>query len=224
MDASYGRDIFYEESSVAQDYQKKEKRYKAAHIASVIFLVLGILMLIICLFTIPLGNPSYEGLSPEEMEQAQAIFAFNKFVAIFCGINGAFFVGVWFLLYKIKGRLNVSYDYCFVSGELRVSKVVNINKRKLITRFDCTEIIQIGDIDNSSYERLKSDPMTKEVLCTSNMEAAEGKFFMYILINDNGKKLYVLECKEQLLVNILKFANRSVLESDYVMQEKKQKV
>ena len=26
MDVSYGRDIFYEESSVAQDYQKKEKR------------------------------------------------------------------------------------------------------------------------------------------------------------------------------------------------------
>ena len=128
-----------------------------------------------------------------------------------------------FLLYKIKARLNVSYDYCFVSGELRVSKVVNINKRKLITRFDCTEIIQIGDIDNSSYERLRSDPTTKEVVCTSNTEASEGKFFMYILINDNGKKLYLLECKEQMLVNILKFANRSVLESDYVMQEKKQK-
>ena len=223
MDASYGRDIFYEESSVAQDFRKGERKYKIAHICSIVFLVLGIFMLMICLFTAPLGNPNFEGLTPEESEQAQAMLGFNKFLAIFCGINGVFFIAVWFLLYKLKSRLNVSYDYCFVSGELRVSKVVNINKRKLIARFDCVEIIQIGDIDNSSYERLKSDPTTKEIVCTSNAEATEGKFFMYILINDNGKKLYLLECKEQLLINILKFANRSVLESDYVMQEKKQK-
>ena len=191
------------------------------HIASLVVLVLGILMLIVFLFTVPFGNPSYEGLSPEEIEQAQAIFCANKFIATFCGLNGIFLIFLWFLLYKVKSRINVSYDYCFVSGELRVSKVVNINKRKLIARFDCAEIIQIGDIDNSSYERLKSDPMTKEVICTSNMEATEGKFFMYILINNGGKKLYVLECREQLLINILKFSNRSALESDYVMQEKK---
>jgi hypothetical protein len=82
-------------------------------------------------------------------------------------------------------------------------------------------MIQVGDIQNSSYERFRSDPSTKEIICTSNTEAAQGKFFMYILANDNGKKLYILECKEQLLVNIMKFAKRTVLESDYVSQEKK---
>ena len=123
---------------------------------------------------------------------------------------------------KWKKGINVSYDYCFVTGELRISKVFNVNKRKLVTRFDCAEILQIGDMDNSTYDRLKADPTTKEVFCTSNDMPSEGKFFMYILINDNGKKLYVLECRETLLINILKFAPRSVLESDYVMQEKKQ--
>ena len=39
----------------------------------------------------------------------------------------------------------------------------------------------------------------------------------------NGKKLFVLECREELLMHIMKFAKRGTLESDYVMQEKKQK-
>ena len=47
---------------------------------------------------------------------------------------------------------------------------------------------------------------------------------MYVHANDPlGKKLYVLECREELLVNILKFVKRSTLEHDYVAQEKKQK-
>ena len=123
----------------------------------------------------------------------------------------------------MKLRYNVSYDYCFVSGELRISKVFSFTKRKLLARLECSEMLQVGDIENSSYERLRSDPMTKEVVCTPNIEAADGKFFMYILINNDGKKLYVLECRENLLMNIMKFAKRNVLESDYVMQEKKQR-
>jgi hypothetical protein len=46
---------------------------------------------------------------------------------------------------------------------------------------------------------------------------------MYVLANDEGKKIFLLECKETLLVNIMKFAKRSVLESDYIAQEKKQR-
>jgi hypothetical protein len=84
-------------------------------------------------------------------------------------------------------------------------------------------MIQVGDIDNPSYARFKADPTVKEVVCTPNFESSEGKFFMYILANYNGKKLFVLECRELLLMNIMKFAQRSVLESDYVMQERKQK-
>ena len=110
-----------------------------------------------------------------------------------------------------------------MSGELRISKVFNINKRKLVARIDCEDMIQVGDIDNSSYDRFKADPMVKQVVCTPNEIPSDGKFFMYVLANDNGKKLYVFECRELMLMNIMKFAKRGVLESDYVMQERKQK-
>ena len=77
MDGSYGRDIFYEESSVAQDFQKGERKYKIVHIASIVCLALGIFMLIIALYTMPLGNPNFECLSHEEVEQVQAMVGFK---------------------------------------------------------------------------------------------------------------------------------------------------
>lgn len=78
-------------------------------------------------------------------------------------------------------------------------------------------------MENESYDRLRSDPSTKQVLFTPNAEPAEGKFFLYILVGESGvKKLYILECREELLVNILRFVKRGILESDYVIQEKKQ--
>ncbi len=222
MDASYGRDIIYEESSVPLQAKKGERKYKILHVASVVCLVLAILLLVYGVFSIPTSN--FDQITDAtELENAQAAYGMMKFLSTFCLLNGVLFLGFWFLLFKWKARVNVSYDYVFVSGELRISKVININRRRLITRFDGEEILQLGDVDNQSYDLLKADPTNKEVLCTANYEPTDGKFFMYIHVNDNGKKLYILECREQMLVNILKFAKRTALEKDYVMQEKKQK-
>ena len=192
-------DVFYEESAVAQHAKKGERNYKIAHIVSNVFLALGIIAILFGINFIPV----------------------NAWI-VWGGICVWFFVA-WFLLFKWKARFNVSYDYVFVSGELRISRVINVNKRKLVTRLECSEIIQLGDVDNPSFERFKNDPTVKTVICTSNDTPMEGKFFMYILIEDNGKKLYVLECREKLLIEMMKFTKRTVLESDYVMQEKKQK-
>ena len=192
-------DVFYEESSSVHNSTKGAKKYKILHAISIVFLTLGIIGLVLGFYFIPLE------------------------LWIIWGLFCAWFFVAWFLLRRWKMRVNVSYDYCFVSGELRISRVINVNKRKLVARFESEDIIQLGDVDNPSYDRFTSDPSTKTVICTSNDMPAKGKFFMYILANYNGKKLFVLECREELLMNILKFAKRNKLESDYVMQEKKQK-
>ena len=45
---------------------------------------------------------------------------------------------------------------------------------------------------------------------------------MYIQTGESSrKKLYIMECREELLVNMLRFVKRGTLESDYVSQEKK---
>ncbi len=191
-------DVFYEESSITSDTVKAAKKYKIIHIISNVFLALGILGIIFGISFVPM-NAAW----------------------IAWGFLCSWFFLAWFLLYRMKQRYNVNYDYSFVSGELRIAKVININKRRLVTRISGDNIIQIGDVENTAFEGLRADPTTKTVYCTSNIEPTEGKFFMYILASDNGKKLYILECREELLMHIMRFVKRSVLESDYVSQAKK---
>ena len=190
-------DVFYEESSIAQNSAAGARKYQIFNVLSLIFLWIGIILTLFA-FNIPL----------------------NLLVIWFLFV--ATFYVMWFLLRRLKMNYNVSYDYSFVSGELRISKVINVNRRKLVARIDCEDMIQFGDADNPSFERFRNDPNVKLVLCTSNDIAAEGKFFMYVLADYEGRKLFVLECRESMLMNILKFAKRNKLESDYVMQEKKQ--
>ena len=193
-------DVFYEESAIAGNSNKKQKKYTVISVFSSIFLVLAIFW----------GVVAFGFITPSVIGDW-----------IFWVMILAWLLGAWYLLRMWKMRINVSYDYAFVSGELRISKVININKRKLVARIDCEEMIQFGDVDNPSFDRFRNDPNVKTVLCTANDEPPEDKFFMYILAEYNGRKLFVLECRELLLMNMLKFAKRNKLESDYVMQEKK---
>ena len=193
-------DVLYEESSTAKNASKGAKKYTVLNILSFCFLFLAIAATLFFVLFIP---------SVGDM--------------IFFGTSALSLFGCWFVLFRWKNATNVSYDYSFVSGELRISKVVNINKRKLLTRFEADSIIQIGDVDSTSYDRFRADPNVKKVICTSNDEASEGKFFMYILVEQEGRKLYVLECREELLLNIMRFAKRTTLDRDYVSQAKKQK-
>lgn len=210
-------DVFYEESATNANAVKGERRYKLFHVLSTIALVLGIVLVLICVSFFPLGGKA--NATPEEKDIIRA----GQLLFGFIGLQGVLFFVAWFILLKVKSRVNVSYDYIFVSGELRITKVFNVNKRKGVDKISCEDILQIGDTDNPSYARLASAPNTKTIVCTSNDIPSKGKFFMYILVGGENKYLYVLECREMLLMQILKFARRSVLESDYVMQEKKQK-
>ena len=56
----------------------------------------------------------------------------------------------------MKNRFNVSYDYAFVSGELRIARVVNVNKRKLVARIQSDDIIQLGDVENTAFDGLRA--------------------------------------------------------------------
>ena len=191
----------YEECSVAENQEKRMQKYNTIHVFSQIFLWIAIIMLFLGLFMFPI----------------QLIWFFL--------IECVFFVVLWIVFNKWNAGVNLSYDYVLVSeGELRISKVINMDGRSLLAKIQCDEIIQIGDVDNENFGRLSQDPNIKTEICTSNETASEGKFFMYILVENDGKKLYVLECKEQLLKYIMQYAKRTALEREYIPQEKKKKM
>ena len=212
-------DAFYEESATNRNAEKGERAYKIIHYFSWAVLILAVIFAIITVWNIPM-RPSQ---SVENYEQAMASYASTRSFCMLLFAITLLLIGIWLVLMYFKRRVNVSYDYIFVSGDLRIAKVFNINRRKLAVRINCEDIMQIWDVDNSSYERLASAPDVKPIYLTQNQEPAEDKFFMYILVNNGGKMLYILECRENLLMNIMKFTRRSALESDYVMQERKKK-
>ena len=205
-------DVLYEESAVDQNAVSGAKKYNLLHTISMVVAMLAAIFLVWGILSIPTNTDS----AKQDALAAHKLLCFVLFLQ--AGIFAAAFVG----LTKWKSRYNVSYDYLFVSGELRISRVVGGRRHKLIANISCEDIQKIGDVDNSSFPRLKSDPSTKLVLCSPNATPDEGKFFMYILASHAGTKLFVLECREVLLQHMLKFLRHGILEDDYVMQYKKQ--
>lgn len=219
------QDVLYEESAVNQRSKTETRKYRIINVCSWIVFIIALLGLMIFLtmflpyLFVSENTAPPEGVSVEEW-QSQILGA--KSAAVFVILQVAFFAVLGFSLYSLKKRVNVSYDYTFVSGELRVAKVFNINRRKFLYRFQPDDIQQLGDVDGANFDRLSGAPETKRILLTPNEEPAEGKFFMYLLSSDStGKKLYIFECREELLVNILRFVKRGTLDPDYVSQEKK---
>ena len=102
-------------------------------------------------------------------------------------------------------------------GELRFAKVIHDRKRKVLYRLTDEQVIQIGKVGSSTYEKLKSSPENKEELLTPNTEAADGKEFYYLQAATRvGKRLLVLECRPQFIAMIYKNnANRRILEPDF---------
>ncbi len=191
-------DVFYEESAISKNSKREGKKFRLIQILSNVMLTIGFILTVV-------GCGMFD------------IKDFFIWFVVFCLW---FFLG-WFILFKFKNRYNVNYDYVFVSGEIRIARVINTTKRKPVARLQAEDIIQIGDVDTPSFEEVQAEPNMKIVYCSSNAEPSEGKFFMYIRINNDGKKLYILECREELLANIMKFAKRTALARDYVAQDKK---
>ncbi len=211
-------DVLYEECAVNQKAARDEKIYKVMNVLFYLCLFVSAIALFMTIMNIPLG--SGEGATGEELQAYQyliGLFSMSLFATLFFGTASV-------MLFLIKRRININYDYTFVSGEIRIVKVFNVNRRKLLAKIQPEDILQVGDTDSESYTRLLANTMNKQVFCTPNVEPTKGKFFMYVHANEGAiKKLYVLECREELLVNILKFVKRGTLEPDYVMQEKKQR-
>ena len=208
-------DVLYEESAVNANAAKGEKRYKILNLFTWFFGVLALIFAI--LFVIGLVSFLMAMSAIKAEDRATAIGSL-----IFYFMMITLFGGPWLACFLMKRKLNVSFDYTFVSGELRISKVFNVNRRKFLYRIDAESIQKMGDADTPSFDRVISDPSVKKIVCTPNAEPSGGKFFLYIVTSESGgRRVYILECREELLINILKFVKRGILESDYVMQEKK---
>ena len=75
--------------------------------------------------------------------------------------------------------------------------------------------VKIGYVESASFDRTIAGMQGKKpVLLTPNREPAEGKMFIYLLYSSSvEKKVYVLECRKELLEYLVFAAGRNKFES-----------
>ncbi len=204
-------ETLYEESAINLNEKKQKLIHNVLYGVQITFTVLAVVWVLLMGGFLPWPNESKGETFASVLPDWIFFFAFLS----------SFIIGAVCMSF-LKKRFNVSFDYICVSGELRISKVFNQRKRRLVCRLEPSDIISVGDMDSSSYDRYRAMPGMKEIICTPNMSSANGKFFMYVLAQYEGeKKIFLLECRESLLINMMQYLRRDVLDSEYVPQAKK---
>lgn len=192
------QEVFYEETALIQNEKRAKIKYRIFKVLSIISYVLAALWAIIVYYGYSLENVNF----------------LSVFIQIILPL--AMFIVSGIMLGKYKNKMYVDYDYTFVTGSIRISKVINQIKRKGVIKFDTKDIIQLGKYGSESFEKIQASPGIKKLVLTSNVEAGEGKEFFYLLVNkDNEKKLLIFECTEKFMATVLKFSNKTILEKDY---------
>ncbi len=191
------REVFYEESSKIQHVKSAKTKYNAFKVMSIISWILLAIWIYIVIFTFDFG-------------------AGNIIINIlFAVLPAASFIASGIVLGRLKNKFYVDYDYTFVTGEVRISKVIKEIKRRPVMKFSTSAIEKLGKYGSETYETYSKMQGVKRIILTSNVSPDDEKDFYYLVVNLEEKKLLILECTETFIVNILKFANKSIVEKDY---------
>jgi hypothetical protein len=193
------QEIFYEESAQVQNAQSLTRKYNLFKGLSIFFFTLTIFWTVAYIFLYVI-NLDY------------ILFDFIVYL-----IPTALFLTTAIILMRFKNRFYVDYDYTFITGNIRVAKVIKNIKRKFIISFDASVIEKIGLYGSKTFFTYADMLGVNYQIFTQNDIPADNKDFYYIVANANGQKqLMVFECTELFIRNVLKFSKKSVIEEGFL--------
>lgn len=191
-------ELFYEETVNVKNADSQLKKFTTFRILSIISYTILFLWLFVVYFTagIDLDNPVPDLL----------LLLFPAVILLMLALSFG----------MLKNKFCVEYDYSFISGTIRVSKIIANLKRKNIYDFEFRKIEQIGYYDSETYNKYKKSPGVKCVYLTSNRTPMENKDFYYLAVNlKDGKKLMLIECTKSFIMAIVRFTGMTVLERGF---------
>lgn len=194
------KETFLEESSVNAKYKQDLLKYK-------LLTVFGFLSFICCVIWFFL----YFLILIESVVNGTLLVYVLMLV-----VPMVFFVLTGCLFFKSRNKFCVDYDYTFVSGTVKIAKVINNKKRKLLIKFETSDILKIGKIGSSFFEKILKTPMLNFYFYSANDEPENGKDFYYFYICVSGeKKVVVIECSRNFFVNFFNFLNRTLIDEEF---------
>ena len=192
------KEVFYEESS----FKIKKNSDK------VLYFVLKALSIVLFFFAFIwiISNVTSISFSSDKT-LATILFVFLP--TVLSVVSGVFLI-------KLSSTFDVDYDYTFVSGTIRIAKVIMDSKRIPIIMFDSSDIDVIGRVGSSTYNRLVVEQGLRVEYVTAKTVADENKSFFYILFYHEGeKKALILECTDTFIKTILNYENKRLLEEEF---------
>lgn len=186
------REVFYEEASFIKNKKTAAFKYNLCVYSSIIAFILG------------------------------AFFAITGFVMFSSILEIVLFIAPALPLFvfgaiciKIKNKRYSEYDYTFVTGSIRFSKVVKEIKRYGIAMFDTTSIINVGRKESRSYEKYKEMTDVKVYnLCANETPSENCEFFYIYTIFEGNRTIFLLDCTEKFIAHILQFTRKEIFERD----------
>ena len=151
-----------------------------------------------------------------------AVIAFCLFLYLFImlGDSGFVFLTIFSLIfgistYVVRRKILIYYDYTYISGEIRIVKVINGKFRKKFLFFDAKDVFIVGKVGSAEFEKLYESSDIKKKMATPNGFSAEKQLY-YAGVKINGEKnLIIMECQEKFLSYIVSYTGKSIIEKDY---------
>ena len=192
------QEVFYEETSLLNKEKTALGKYRLLNIFSIASYVMAGIVALMFFYFYDIEN-------------------FNLLVfAVSALLPFALFLFFGIMLGRIKNTMFVDYDYTYVSGSIRISKVIRRIKRKNILKFETSDIVQRGKYGSETYLKIEKMPGVKKMILTGNQTPSEGNDFFYLQVNTEGvNKLLVFDCSEKFMATILRYSNKTILEKDY---------
>ena len=168
-------DHFHEEIVVRKNKQ----------LANVLYALLSVLVAIGAVYTIFVLS-----------SLTQTIFAQPWNMVLLQALDLVLAGGITLLLFFLRSRLRIEYEYAFTNGFLEIAQVINNSKRKELLGIKYKEVEAVGPCSSevfARYEAIKDKKVIKAVL---NKE--KERYFVYSVRGDE-KYLSILEPTQELV-------------------------
>ena len=182
------REIFYEESSHIQN----EKKAKTIFIIFTVLAAISFIMMIFWIFMIGF-------VKVEDLKKGNIVVNI-----IYLFVPSLMFLGLGILSMNFRSKFYVDYDYTFVTGNVRFSKIIRNVKRKNICSFNVEAIEKVGKVDSETFNMYLKMPGIKKKPLTLNVYPSNEDFFYMVVNTDKGKDLFILDCKEEFIATVLR--------------------
>lgn len=118
---------------------------------------------------------------------ASVLNAFG-FIVLLLAIGGAYFLNI---------RMNVEYEYVFVTNELSIDRIFAQKSRKRVQNLEMQKVEKVISTRSHEYDFAKNNPKLKIVDYSSGK--ADADTYAIVYAGNEGQAVYLIEPNEKIL-------------------------